>query len=52
MKKLVRKIDSNFFFSFFFKLYLTLNKYYVKKFLNKNIYINKIYYGSEKNNIN
>ena len=51
MIKLVRKIDSNFFFGFFFRLFLTLNKYYVKKFVNKSIYVNKIYYGSKKNNL-
>ena len=50
MIKLIRNIDSFYFSNFFYKVYFFLNKYYVKKLLNKNIFINKIYI-KKKNNI-
>jgi SAM-dependent methyltransferase len=50
MIKLLRRIDTCF-FQIFFKLYLTLNKYYVQKYLKKNIYINKIYTNKQGNTL-
>jgi hypothetical protein len=49
MIKLIRSIDSFYFSNFFYKVYFFLNKYYVKKLLNKNIFINKIYIKKKNN---